>query len=64
MMANKVIDIRTGKIYNSAKEVADEFNIPHSTIRCWINGSRKNYSTFKLLIDAGSGEVKREDKEL
>lgn len=46
---NKIIDIKTGKIYKSAKEVSDEFNIPHSTIRCWINGSRKNYSTFKLL---------------
>lgn len=64
MMANKIIDIRTGKIYNSAKEVSDQFKIPHSTVRCWVNGSRKNYSTFKLLVDAESGEVKREDKEL
>jgi len=45
---NKVIDTRTGKIYRSVKEVSDEFNIPHSTVRCWINGSRKNYSTFEL----------------
>ena len=45
---NKIIDIKTGKIYKSAKEVSDEFNIPHSTIRCWTNGSRKNYSTFKI----------------
>jgi hypothetical protein len=49
MYANKVIDIRTGKVYSSAKEVADEFNIPHSTVRCWLNGTRKNYSSFKLL---------------
>ena len=45
---NRIIDIKTGKIYKSAKEVSDEFNIPHSTIRCWTNGSRKNYSTFKI----------------
>lgn len=51
MYANKVIDTNTGKVYNSAKEVSDEFNIAHSTIRCWLNGSRKNYSSFKLLKD-------------
>jgi len=46
---NKIIDLNTGKVYPSAKAVADEFKIPHSTIRCWVNGSRKNYSTFRLL---------------
>lgn len=51
MYANKVIDTKTGKVYNSAKEVSDEFGIAHSTIRCWLNGSRKNYSSFKLLKD-------------
>lgn len=63
-MANKIIDIRTGKVYKSAKEVSDEFKIPHSTIRCWINGSRKNYSTFRLLVDGETEGTKREDKEL
>jgi hypothetical protein len=63
-MANKIIDIRTGKIYKSAKEVSDKFNIAHSTVRCWINGSRKNYSTFRLLIDGETEGIKRENKEL
>jgi hypothetical protein len=57
MYANKIIDIRTGKIYNSAKEVSDEFNIPHSTIRCWVNGTRKNYSTFRLLKTKGDEKL-------
>ncbi len=59
---NKIIDITTGKIYKSAKEVSDEFNIPHSTVRCWINGTRKNYSTFKLLVNEDIERIKTEDK--
>ncbi len=61
---NKIIDIKTGKIYKSAKEVSDEFNIPHSTVRCWINGTRKNYSTFKLLISENIERIKTEDKDI
>ena len=60
----KAIDIRTGKVYNSAKEISDEFNIPHSTVRCWLNGSRKNYSTFKVLVNGNIKETKKEDKRL
>ena len=60
----KAIDIRTGKVYNSAKEISDEFNIPHSTVRCWLNGSRKNYSTFKVLLDGNSKEIKTEIEKL
>ncbi len=60
----KAIDIRTGKVYNSAKEISDEFNIPHSTVRCWLNGSRKNYSTFKVLLDGNSKEIKTETEKL
>tara|TARA_Y100000389_G_C17298366_1_gene431636 strand:+ start:148 stop:336 length:189 start_codon:yes stop_codon:yes gene_type:complete len=60
----KAIDIRTGKVYNSAKEISDEFNIPHSTVRCWLNGSRKNYSTFKVLVNGNIKETEKEDKRL
>jgi hypothetical protein len=45
----EIIDIRTGKTYKSVKEVSDEFNIKYSTLRCWLNGHRKNYSQFRLL---------------
>lgn len=61
---NRVIDITTGKIYKSAKEVSDKFNIPHSTVRCWINGTRKNYSTFKLLVSEDIERIKTEDKDI
>lgn len=47
MNCKKVIDTRTGKIYASGKEASLALNIPHSTIRCWLNGSRTNYSTLK-----------------
>lgn len=61
---NRIIDITTGKIYKSAKEVSDEFNIPHSTVRCWVNGTRKNYSTFKLLVSEDIERIKTEDKDI
>ena len=61
---NRIIDITTGKIYKSAKEVSDKFNIPHSTVRCWINGTRKNYSTFKLLVSEDIERIKTEDKDI
>jgi len=48
-MSKKVIDTSTGLTYRSAKEVSDKFNISHSTLRCWLNGSRTNYSTFKYI---------------
>ena len=61
---NKIIDIRTGKIYESAKAVSDEFDIPHSTVRCWINGSRKNYSTFRLLKTQNNEEDEIKTKSI
>lgn len=61
---NRIIDITTGKIYKSAKEVSDKFNIPHSTVRCWINGTRKNYSTFKLLVSEDIERIETEDKDI
>ena len=61
---NRIIDVTTGKIYKSAKEVSDKFNIPHSTVRCWVNGTRKNYSTFKLLVSEDIERIKTEDKDI
>ena len=60
----RIIDVTTGKIYKSAKEVSDKFNIPHSTVRCWVNGTRKNYSTFKLLVSEDIERIKTEDKDI
>lgn len=48
--SKKVIDITTGVIYNSAKEVSDLFNINYSTLRAKLNGAIKtNNTNFKYL---------------
>lgn len=41
-----VLDLNTGVFYESAKEVSDLYNIKHSTMRAWLNGTNKNNTQF------------------
>jgi hypothetical protein len=45
----KVIDVKTNIIYNSLKEISEIFNIKPSTLSHYLNGSRKNKTTFKYI---------------
>lgn len=48
--ARKVINNETGEIFNCVKDAAEKNNIKYSTLTGWLNGSRKNISTFCFLI--------------
>jgi hypothetical protein len=41
-----VLDTQNGIYYKNAKEAAEILNVKYSTIRCWLNGSRKNISNL------------------
>lgn len=47
----KVIDISTGIIYKSVREVSEIFNINISTLKSKLNGNLKNNTPFKYLED-------------
>lgn len=42
----QVLDLNTGVFYNSIKEVAELYNIKHSTLRSRLNGTNKNNTQF------------------
>lgn len=52
--AKKVICIKTLKIWDSAIKCAKENNINVNTMRCMLNGTNKNYTTFKYLENHGN----------
>jgi hypothetical protein len=41
-----VLDTQNGIYYKNAKEAAEFLNIKYSTLKCWLNGSRKNTSNL------------------
>lgn len=41
-----ILDLNTGIFFDSAKEVSETFNIPHSTLRSRLNGRLKNNTQF------------------
>ena len=45
--AKKIICLETNKVYGSGKELAEELNIPFSTIRRWLNGTTPPPKHFK-----------------
>ncbi len=47
--AKKVIDTETGQIFSCVKEVSDLNNIPASTLRSKLNGSKKNDTKWEHL---------------
>ena len=47
--SKKVIDTSTGIIYNSIREVSGTFNINYSTLAAFLNGNRKNKTSFKMI---------------
>lgn len=47
--ARRVIDLSTGRIYETAKDAAREHGIVYSTLICRLNGNRKNSTTLKYL---------------
>ena len=44
-----VIDLNTGVFYNSAKELADIYNINHNTLVCKLSGRSNNKTQFKYV---------------
>lgn len=47
--SKKVIDISNGIIYDCAKDLAEMINIPQSTLRHYLIGSRKNKTNYRYL---------------
>lgn len=47
--SKKVIDTKTGKIFNSVKELCFEINENHSFICRQLNGIRKNNTNYKYI---------------
>ena len=47
--SKKVIDIETGKVYNSAKEASLELGFVHSTLRSRLNGGLENKTSLKYI---------------
>lgn len=45
----KVINIETGEIYESAKEVTERFGFKHSTMIHYLVGTRTNKTPFRYL---------------
>lgn len=45
----RVINTISGFIYNSVKDVADEFGVGVTTVRSWLNGWNKNPTSLKYL---------------
>lgn len=45
--AKKVIDTSNNKLFNSAREAADFYNINHGTLKDRLNGKRTNKTTLK-----------------
>ncbi len=45
--SKKIIDISSGKIFNSIKETSDFSGIKYSTIKSMINGTNKNKTNYK-----------------
>lgn len=41
-----VLDTQNGIYYKNAKEASEILNIKYSTLKCWLNGSRKNNSNL------------------
>jgi len=48
-MYKEVIDESTGKIWKGIKQAAKEIGIPYGTFKNWINGTRRNPTTYRLL---------------
>lgn len=44
--AKIVLNTETGIYYDCAKDVSVLLNKPHSTVRCWLNGSNRNPTSF------------------
>jgi hypothetical protein len=49
--AKKVINTLENKLFNSAREAADFYNINHGTLRDRLNGKRTNKTTLKYYED-------------
>jgi len=47
--AKKVINIETGEIYNSAKEISIKYSLNYSTLKSYLNGNLKNKTNFKYI---------------
>lgn len=47
--AKKVIDNSDGKVYSSAKEVSQEFNINYSTLKAWLQGVNRGSGRFEYV---------------
>ena len=45
--AKFVIDLNTGVFYDSPRKVAELYNLNLTTLRCWLNGSLKNKTSFQ-----------------
>jgi len=50
-LEKKVIDVETGIIYNSIKEVSNLFNINYDKLGSWLRGDVNNRSNFKFYYE-------------
>lgn len=45
----KVIDLKTGIIYNSYKELAEEIGVKYSTLKTWLSGKVSKITNYKYI---------------
>lgn len=60
-MAKKVIDLKTGQIWNCLQHAAKELNIKYATLSHWLNGIAVNKSTLRFLVDKDKPLIKRKN---
>jgi len=47
--SKKVKNILSGEVYNSIKELSEKIGVNHSTLRCQLNGIRKNKTNYIII---------------
>lgn len=47
--AKRVVDAKTGNIYDCCKDAADSIGMPRSTLRSRLNGQKQNNTTLRYL---------------
>lgn len=47
----KVIDLKTGSVFSSVRELSNTLKKPYPVVRIWVNGARKKITRYRFLLD-------------